>query len=374
MRGKTMKEKKFLFIFHKPLDQIDGQTRYIKELIDVISSTYTITIPSELFYSNSKWKNRNWTFRTILINLYLIKWILSNRRNLSAKFDFCIIEDRYTLFPAFLILVLSKIRLVSRLSDWGKKYVDSLNLNGKTPNYLINVLDYIYAGFVLKYSIAIIVPSDYTYNLVKEKFSGVILNFPFPYSPNILKESDKSNVIEVNDNKHDVYCALVANFNYLPNEDSANFVVNALAPKIKTRDDRIKFLLVGFGSKEKFSKFNCENVLAIGVQDNLYEFYKQCQIGINPSQTVGGTSIKNIEYLTNGLFVVSTEEAAAGVIQSSNMFIEKREGFLELILDLADKIRNEKIISQKEEVDRVKKYYSKAEIKEATLKFLDSLF
>ena len=369
-----MKEKKFLFIFHKPLDQIDGQTRYIKELIDVISSTYTITIPSELFYSNSKWKNRNWTFRTILINLYLIKWILSNRRNLSAKFDFCIIEDRYTLFPAFLILVLSKIRLVSRLSDWGKKYVDSLNLNGKTPNYLINVLDYIYAGFVLKYSIAIIVPSDYTYNLVKEKFSGVILNFPFPYSPNILKESDKSNVIEVNDNKHDVYCALVANFNYLPNEDSANFVVNALAPKIKTRDDRIKFLLVGFGSKEKFSKFNCENVLAIGVQDNLYEFYKQCQIGINPSQTVGGTSIKNIEYLTNGLFVVSTEEAAAGVIQSSNMFIEKREGFLELILDLADKIRNEKIISQKEEVDRVKKYYSKAEIKEATLKFLDSLF
>ena len=56
------------------------------------------------------------------------------------------------------------------------------------------------------------------------------------------------------------------------------------------------------------------------------------------------------------------------------MFIEKREGFLELILDLADKIRNEKIISQKEEVDRVKKYYSKAEIKEATLKFLDSLF
>ena len=127
------------------------------------------------------------------------------------------------------------------------------------------------------------------------------------------------------------------------------------------------------GSKEKFSEFDCENVLAIGVQDNLDEFYKQCHIGINPSQTVGGTSIKNIEYLTNGLLVVSTEEAAAGVIKSSHLFIEKREGFLELILDLANKIRSEKKITDEKETERIKKYYSKKEIKKNTLAFLDEI-
>ena len=368
-----MKEKTFLFIFHKPLDQVDGQTRYIKELIDVISSTYTITIPSELFYSNSKWKNRNWILRTTLINLYLIKWIFSNRRSLKKKFDICIVEDRYTLFPAFLIILLSKVKLISRLSDWGKRYVDSLNLNGTIPKYIVNLLDHIYAGFVLRYSFAIIVPSDYTFVLVKEKFNGMILNFPLPYSPNILKESNKSNTIEVKDHDHDIYCVFVGNFTYRPNEDSANYIVDELAPKIKKRDARIKFLLVGVGSKEKFSQFNCENVLAVGVLDNLHEFYKQCQIGINPSQTVGGTSIKNIDYLTNGLLVVSTYESAAGVIQSSNMFIEKRVGFLELILDLANKIRNKKVISQEQEVERIKKYYSKTVIKENALAFLDEL-
>jgi hypothetical protein len=368
-----MKEKTFLFIFHKPLDQVDGQTRYIKELIDVISSTYTITIPSELFYSNSKWKNRNWILRTTLINLYLIKWIFSNRRSLKKKFDICIVEDRYTLFPAFLIILLSKVKLISRLSDWGKRYVDSLNLNGTIPKYIVNLLDHIYAGFVLRYSFAIIVPSDYTFVLVKEKFNGMILNFPLPFSPNILKESDKLNRIEVHDNEHDIYCVLVGNFNYRPNEDSANFIVKELAPEVKKRDKRIKFLLVGICSKEKFSQFDCENTLAVGVLDNLHDFYKQCQIGINPSQTVGGTSIKNIEYLTNGLLVVSTEEAAAGVIKSSHLFMEKREGFLELILDLANKIRSGKNITDEKETERIKKYYSKKEIKKNTLAFLDEI-
>ena len=275
--------------------------------------------------------------------------------------------------PAFLIILLGKMKLVSRLSDWGKRYVDSLDLEGATSKYLVNVLDHIYAGFVLRYSCAVIVPSDYTYNLVRNKFSGIILNFPFPYSPNNLGETNKSNKTEINDYEHDIYCVLVANFNYGPNEDSANFIVNELAPKIKKRDGRIKFLLVGMGSKEKFSEFNCENVFAMGVQDNLDEVYKQCQIGINPSQTVGGTSIKNIEYLTNGLLVVSTEEAAAGVIKSSHLFIEKREGFLELILDLANKIRRGKNITDKKETERIKKYYSKTEIKQNTLTFLDEI-
>ena len=368
-----MKERTFLFIFHKPLDQVDGQTRYIKELLDVISSTYTITIPSELFYSNSKWKNRSWILRTTLINLYLIKWIFANRRSLKRKFDYCIVEDRYTLLPAFLIIVIGKVKLISRLSDWGKRYIDSLDLNGTIPKYLVNVLDHIYAGFVLRYSFAVIVPSDYTYNLVRYKFSGIILNFPFPCTPNILKETDKSNKTEINDHEHDIYCVLVANFNYRPNEDSAYFIVKELAQKIKKRDGRIKFLLVGMGSKEKFSEFDCENVLALGIQDNLDEFYKQCHIGINPSQTVGGTSIKNIEYLTNGLLVVSTGEAAAGVIKSSHLFIEKREGFLELILDLANKIRSGKNITDEKETERIKKYYSKKEIKKNTLAFLDEI-
>ena len=368
-----MKEKNILLIFHKPLDQIDGQTKYIKVLIDIISLNYNIVIPSESFYSNSKWKNRNWVLRTVTINLYLVIWIFRNRQKLKKKFSLCIVEDRYTLLPAFCSKFLGKLRLISHVSDWGKRYVDSLNLRGKMPKYLIKWLGIIYEKFTLRYSYAIIVPSDYIHDLIKISFKGTVFNFPFPYSMDILKDYNESNNIVVSDYEHDVYCAFVANFNYPPNENSANFILKELSPKIKEKDGRIKFLLVGPGSKEKFSMLCSDNVASLGMVDNLYELYEQCQIGINPSQTVGGTSSKNIEYLASGLLVVSTEEAAAGVIKSSHLFIEKREGFLELILDLANKIRSGENITEEKETERIKKYYSKTEIKENTLTFLDEI-
>ena len=69
-----------------------------------------------------------------------------------------------------------------------------------------------------------------------------------------------------------------------------------------------------------------------------------------------------IEYLTNGLIVISTPEAAIGVIKSSNMYVTNRGGFLTLIADLAKKIRNKELATDEMEVNRIREYYSKDKI------------
>lgn len=376
MKGeKSMDSSKenFLLIFHKPLDQIDGQTKYLKELIEIVSNDYNIIIPSEYFFSNYKWRYSNWLIRTSLVNIYIIIWIFKFRKDLKAHFSICMMEDRYCLIPALMATKFSKMKFLSKVSDWGIMYTRSLSRSGKISNFIILTIDLFYKNLVLRASCAVIVPSDYVYHLLEVEFKGKIFMFPHPYSQSLTNIHDGINESDFIDSSHDIYCVLIGNFNYAPNENSAYFIINDLAPKVKLKDRSIKFLLIGVGSKEKFSRFNTDNLLALGVIQNLSEIYKNCQIGINPSQTYGGTSIKNIEYLTNGLLVVSTREASEGVIKSSNMFIGERKEFLNMIISIAADIRDDKIKLSEMEVERIKKYYSKSEIKQKTLDFFKTL-
>ena len=299
-----MKGKNVLLLFHKPLDQVDGQTKYLKELIDVVSSNYKVVIPSEKFYTSFKWQNRNWLLRTFLVNIYLIKWVIKNRVYIEKNFFICIIEDRYSLIPTFILIKLTKLKLISRLSDWGEGYSASLTFKQKYWAYPLSILEILYKRFVLNLSTGAIVPSEYVFLLLQEEFHGKIFNFPHPYSPVPYKLSTNNFKPSFKDDAHDIYCALIGNFNYAPNEDSANFLLKDLALKINKVDDKIKILIIGNGSAEKFSNFNSDNIKILGLLENLSEIYQHCQIGINPSQTLGGTSIKNIEYLTNGLIVI----------------------------------------------------------------------
>ena len=364
-------KKKLLLIFHKPLNQVDGQTKYLKELVDVISNEYIVLIPSEDCYKYYVLKNRNWILRTIMINIYLTLWVIKNRKSIKNDYFLCLMEDRYSLLPSLVVSKLTGIKLLSRISDWGKEYVDSFNLKGRISTHSICLLDLFYKKFVLNYSDGVIVPSEFLYSLIRQEFNKSILTFPLPYSLTENNVKFIETAINVKDEQHDIYCALIGNFNYIPNEESANFICKELAPQVFKTDNKIRFLIIGPGSKEKYSKYSSNNVVLMGMVDDLSCIYKQCQIGINLSKTSGGTSIKNIEYLVNGMIVISTPEAAIGVIRSNNLLIEDRLNFANTIIELSKKIRNNEIYADKKEVDRIRNYYSKDEISKNTLSFLE---
>ncbi|MGP6207398.1 glycosyltransferase [Cuniculiplasma sp. SKW3] len=365
-----MNEKGILLIFHKPLNQVDGQTKYVKELIGIISTQYDVLIPSENFYKKYGMNERNWMLRTILVNVYLIFWALANRKSLSSKFSVCIMEDRYALIPTLIIIKIFHLKLVSRLSDWGQGYVDTLNLKGRIPIFIIKILDLFYKNFVISESNGIIVPSDYLYLLVDKNFKRPILNFPLICKKDRGKKIEEDKNIVIRDNNHDVYCVLVGNFNYAPNEDSALYLIKKVIPEIKKKDKKIKFVIIGAGSDKKFSKYNSDNLISLGIVEDLSGIYRQCQIGINLSTTKGGTSIKNIEYLVNGLIVVSTKEAAVGVFHSSNLFSVERKDFKNMILEVASKIRSESLGNIESEASRVANYYSEERVSLRTMEFL----
>ena len=101
--------------------------------------------------------------------------------------------------------------------------------------------------------------------------------------------------------------------------------------------------------------------------------YSRCQIGINLTKVPGGTSIKNIEYLTNGLYVIGTPQSSIGIVESENFIISSREDFSETILNVANLVRSKGIKKLAREAERVREYYSFERNAEKLVEFVSKI-
>ena len=116
-----------LLIFHKPLSQIDGQVKYISQLIQALSKKYEVIEPSEGFFRITARFDSGWLVRTFFVNLYLILWVILHLNFIRNKTKLAIMEDRYVIIPSLLIKSLG-VNLISSVSDWGEDYSKSLDL------------------------------------------------------------------------------------------------------------------------------------------------------------------------------------------------------------------------------------------------------
>ncbi len=362
---------KIVFLFHKPLTQVDGQTKYIKSLIDSLTTRYDVFIPSENYFMSNRKVIKFWIIRTLMVNIYLLKWILKNNRILNNEFTICIMEDRYIMIPTYLLLTKAHIKFISRVSDWGEDYISSLEYKHFFQLYLMRCLNSIYEKFVKEYSDCIIVPSEFLYTRIQMDYKKKIFVFLQPYQ--LLTKSKPTSTCMTNfiDKNHDIYCIFVGNYNYKPNADSADFIINVLINQLSKVDKKIKILLVGDAGMEKYSKYNSENLLVLGLVPDMSWIYDKCHIGLNPSLAIGGASIKNIEYLVNGMYVVTTPESSKGVIKTINSVVCDRKDFSHVICQLADKVRHN-INPDKDEIEKIRRYYSKSIITSELMKFLES--
>jgi len=361
-----------LLLFHKSFDNTDGQINYVKSIVSALKSEYRILIPSNEFYNKFLLHKKKWIFRVLFLNILLSKYIVKDRVKLKHRLKFVIIEDKYLLLPAYVSHIFLKMPEVYRVSDWGMDYAKSLDFNVPLLKSLYLAFSFLYEITVKKCSMAVIIPSEQLINEMPSVMASSIAVFPYIPSISNSNLSTLRNKFKEAPLDNSIICMFMGNFEYGPNIDAARFIIDKVAPAVLELDSGIKFLIVGNRSDEKFTERPGTNVLCKGFVDDITSLLNQCHIGLNTSVAHGGTSIKVIDYLVNGLMVVSTTEAAKGVIKSGLVNITSRENFPKAIVSAARKIRESNGIDLME-VERIREYYSLERNAENLTSFLKSI-
>lgn len=103
------------------------------------------------------------------------------------------------------------------------------------------------------------------------------------------------------------------NYNYLPNEEAARFLVFGLAPCLATIGCPAKICLVGVNSKKWMNEIVSSQVSIFGEVANMVEILHSASIFLSPIITGTGIKIKVLEAMSTGLSVIGTSVSFEGI-------------------------------------------------------------
>lgn len=357
---------------HKGLQEKNGTSVYLKNMTTVLSKDFNLIVPSESFFEKKIGKTNKWISKAIGINIFLFLWVLKNSRKDELSGKIIVMEDRYILIPSIMLAILSSGKLITLVSDWGLKYIFSLPVH-KLLKYLLSLYSVFFHLIVVKLSTSIITMSSTDKNKILPSFRKPIFVLPY-LMPNFDVNVDL-NSGDVNDffDNNEIRAIFAGDCFYPPNFKSVEFLINEIAPRLYMIDNNVRIIIAGRGT-EMFQQNIKKNITILGEVESLLPIYSKCHIGINPSKTMGGTSIKNIEYLASGLVVVATMESTLGVLQTNRLIVSELENFAETIAVEAQKIREsprDSIYDQ--ETKRIKEFYSLDENKNLLVNFVNSI-
>lgn len=126
---------------------------------------------------------------------------------------------------------------------------------------------------------------------------------PAVWLPTPLKDSDFQSIIGTRTK----VAGLIGNFNYWPNRDAYNFVVEHWLPDI--RKQGWSLLLAGVGSRDLPLR---EGVESIGEISDVNDFYRQINVSLAPIRLGGGIKVKIAESYSRGVPVLGTPFAFEG--------------------------------------------------------------
>jgi glycosyltransferase involved in cell wall biosynthesis len=133
---------------------------------------------------------------------------------------------------------------------------------------------------------------------------------------------------------------LVGNFDYAPNREGLDFLVEEVMPHVWAAQPRLRLTVAGRGYEPPTALD--ERVEVLGFVDRLDPLYASVACALVPLLSGGGTPVKFIEALAHGLPVVATPRGAAGVdAESGRHYLEGAgaEGFARAVLDALDPAR-----------------------------------
>ncbi len=107
---------------------------------------------------------------------------------------------------------------------------------------------------------------------------------------------------------------------YVPNLQAVKLISTVIAPKVREKMGKVKFVVVGKLRKQ----INLPDLTFTGYVDNVAELLAVSDVGIAPLLEGAGTRLKILEYLSSGLPVVSTSVGAEGLLieNGRNIVIE----------------------------------------------------
>ena len=105
----------------------------------------------------------------------------------------------------------------------------------------------------------------------------------------------------------------VGNFNYAPNQEAANFLIDHLSPRLLRRDKDIKIFLVGANPTEKMKTSKAENIVVTGKVESLEEYLQTSKYFISPIFSGAGIKNKVLEAMACGLITICTKLSLDGI-------------------------------------------------------------
>jgi len=214
----------------------------------------------------------------------------------------------------------------------------------RMPNYkrLFNKLIYLTEYYATKLSRVVFVVSKHEYiiasKLLKPHFVRIIPNFV------CLNEIFQAKYIKFDLNLPKKYIIFHGDFRYFPNREALSVMIREIMPKIWKDHPDIFLLISGPG----LQKFYFERIISLGFlsQAELYKVISKATCAIVPLLRGGGTRIKILEYMANGIPVISTKIGAEGleVEHLKHIILVKNIGEIPYYFDIL--IKDPKIYSK----------------------------
>ena len=327
-----------VFVFyHKDMNATsDGQTAYVKKMIEALKTKYSVSvIYPNLSKFNLKGKSRMsvryftiMTLSTLFKQFMFIKEIHFFSKFFKNKGIF-IVEDVYASFLPVVISKLFGIKIVYWASDARSSYLDSMDNLRKVVRIFYSLYRNLLESISVRNSSMIIVPSVEMIQEIKStnKYTKRFLYLPYHAIPSKPEKTRGEAVKRTLGLGNKIVVAFIGDLYYGPNLEAAEFIIYDLAPRMAISHPNLLFLLIGPGNDLLNLETTYSNVLCVGKVDSIGDYLSVSNIGINPSTVIGGTSIKIIDYLSYGLVVLSTPEAARGVIGNRNLKVKPRGQF-----------------------------------------------
>lgn len=153
---------------------------------------------------------------------------------------------------------------------------------------------------------------------------------------------------------------------HMPNIQSAQYILEVLAPSC----ENIDFHIIGSACDALSSKAN--NVILWGIvnEEMKCAIMQSCKLALNPMLSGSGSNVKLADYLSNGLFCVSTDFGVRGYPKSitPHTTVCDLDDFASTIAEL---INNEVLFSSTEREKRLKLFNEQLAMKTLANKFSD---
>ena len=331
-------KNKLVFFYHKNHnDQFNGTSVYLKYLLQRLSEKFHITyVEPDLIKTKQNRLNgvTGHYFLGLLKDVYLeqFRWLIKIFRkgsHNSPANTLLLVEDIYSAPIPVFISRIKRYLLIYRAADFGTEYAKSLFGKHRIDTLIYSVIRKIMEKILIHTSSLIICPSSSVRNNIVKKypaFGSKIFVFPYVSNDIIGTNSNENDRESLSSRDNKINMLFLGDCRYPPNYYAAKYILNHLIPSLQDLKNRFTITIAGPNSNILPSPID-SNVNILGEVLDKESLMKNSQIGLAPLLTPGGLSMKVIDYLVHGLFVIATPEAAVGIVPNEQMKVVELQEF-----------------------------------------------